>query len=198
MGDPASIERRLSVTNMTWRPASSAVMSGWCSRPTKCRCGAPGPGSISMYEPDSRVPRPRAPRRLSCGRTTQKRVFRRRKWSVPWLKRMVSTTFAKSSLNWMPSTMPMSTSLYLTMVLPASMPSAVRNAMVTSGPRSEMVLTISQPPTINVTSGMSHTMEGPERLRTFGLSIVRGPLIPHPLQGCPKSTWDRSCAQRTW
>ena len=115
--------------------------------------------------------KPDAPCKPSCGLTTQKRVLRFKNFSDPLLNSAVNMILEKSSLNLICSTIPISTFLYLTFVLPTSIPSAVLKLILTWGPCSESVLKTSQLPTNNVTTGIIQTTEGPDRLFTFGFEI---------------------------
>src|SRR5262245_37908845 len=88
------------------------------------------------------------------GRTTQKRVSSTRKPAALLTSSAVATTRAWSSLSAMIFTSPMSTSLYLIFVLPASSPSAVRKVIVTVGPRSRIAFAASHAPTSTATNRM--------------------------------------------
>ena len=68
----------------------------------------------------------------------------------------------KSSLNSIFSTTPISTFLYLTLVLSTSIPSAVLKLIVARGPFSDKVFTINQPPTKTVIRGITQTIDGPD------------------------------------
>ena len=112
---------------------------------------------MPMYEPESRVPRPVTVPPETRGRTTQKRVSSTRYFFASLTSSAVTMTCEVSGASTMPVTRPISTSLYLSLVLPASRPSAVANVIVMVGPFSRIDLTASQPPTSAATSGISHT-----------------------------------------
>src|SRR5262245_35325875 len=97
------------------------------------------------------------------GRTTQKRVSSTRKAAALLTSSAVATTRVWSSLSAMVFTSPMSTSLYLIFVLPASSPSAVRKEIVTVGPRSRIAFAASHAPTTTATNGMIQMSCGVQR-----------------------------------
>src|ERR1700741_2143234 len=102
------------------------------------------------------------------GRTTQKRVS-----STRWAPKSFSicalaTTSFRSGENHSDLTTPTCTSRYLSLVLPASMPSAFLKRMVMVGPRSTTVLTASHPASSAATSGTSHTAGIGQRARPGG------------------------------
>src|ERR1044071_6327180 len=97
------------------------------------------------------------------GRTTKKRVSSRRKSSACLLSSAVTTMPFRSGRKTMVLTRPISTSLYLILVLPASRPSAVLKVMVMVGPCSSTAFTASQPPTSTATMGMSQMSCGVKR-----------------------------------
>src|SRR5450830_688503 len=77
---------------------------------------------------------------------------------------MVTSTLLKSSPRLIARTWPISTSLYLTLVLPGSSPSALLKLTVTVGPWSIMDLVTSAAPISAASKGISHTSDGSQRL----------------------------------
>src|SRR5262249_47744033 len=96
---------------------------------------------------------------------TKNRVSSTRKLSTCLLSSAVATTPLRSVLSVTVLTKPISTSLYLILVLPASRPSAVLKLMVMTGPRSRMARTASQPPTSTATMGTIQMSCGVKRRR---------------------------------
>ena len=107
------------------------------------------------------------------GRTTQKRVSSTRNDSACFLTSAVATTVLRSSPSATSVTRPMSTSLYLILVLPASRPSAVLNLMVTVGPRSMNAWTASQAPMRAATMGTIQTSCSEPRFFVFATASGR-------------------------
>ena len=89
-----------------------------------------------MKAPESNVANPLISLALTRGRTTQKRVVSVRKGAVFLAMTAVTTIPERSSSTRTPSTRPTSTSRYLILVLPSSIPPALSNLMVIVGPRS--------------------------------------------------------------
>src|SRR3982751_3003923 len=93
-------------------------------------------------------------------------------------------------------TSPISTFLYLILVLPASKPSAVLKLIVIVGPRSSTAFTPSQAPMIKATAGINQTSETVQpRFRATaasgiskisGSTGVRSMVPPH---GIPNESW---------
>ena len=121
---------------------------------------------------------PDTPLMPTRGRTTQKRVSSRMRLRAFFTNDTVATTCELSSLSEMAVTVPITTSLYLTGVLPASRPCAVLNVIVISGPTDNHAwITIDRP--INAaTSGTSQTSESRRRLRVTGGSWGSRPCGP--------------------
>ncbi len=86
------------------------------------------------------MPRPVTELALTRARTTQKREFSERYDSASLTSWAFTITWARSLLRVISSTSPISTSLHLILVLPASSPSAVLKVIVISGPFSETAL----------------------------------------------------------
>src|SRR5262245_5459317 len=105
------------------------------------------------------------PPAVTRGRTTKNCVSARRKSSACLLSSAVTMMPLRSELSVIVLTTPISTSLYLIFVFPASRPSAVLNSMVITGPRSRMARTASQPPTSTATIGMIQTSWKAKRFR---------------------------------
>src|SRR5262245_21239005 len=105
------------------------------------------------------------PPAVTRGRTTKNCVSARRKSSACLLSSAVTMMPLRSELSVIVLTTPISTSLYLIFVLPASSPSAVLNSMVITGPRSRMARTASHPPTSTATIGMIQTSWKAKRFR---------------------------------
>src|SRR5262249_52226777 len=102
------------------------------------------------------------------GRTTQKRVSSTRWGSTSLARSAFTMTSFRSGETDTVLTIPICTSLYLSLVFPASMPSALLNLMVMVGPRSRRVLTPSQPASSAAMSGTSHTAGRCQRARPAG------------------------------
>src|SRR5262249_24465365 len=87
----------------------------------------------------------------------------------------VATTSFRSGENQSAVTVPICTSLYLSLVLPAWMPSAFLKRTVMVGPRSSTILTTSHPASSAATSGTSHTARRCQRVRpattAWGISV---------------------------
>jgi hypothetical protein len=119
--------------------------------------------STPMYAPDSSVPSPEMPLAPTRGRTTQNRVSLAAKFSASLVSWILTSTCLKSFVRAIACTDPISTSLYLTFVLPASSPSALVKVTVTVGPFSVMALATSAMPMSAAISGMSQTKDGIQR-----------------------------------
>ena len=87
-----------------------------------------------MYAPDKSVLRPEIPPTPRRGRTTQKRVSSRKSFVFSRSSLAITLTLSRSSLSVTASTSPTSTLRELSLVLPASIPSAVSKVIVISGP----------------------------------------------------------------
>src|SRR5882672_1210689 len=99
------------------------------------------------------------------GFTTQKRVSSTR-WGLASLtSSAVAMTSFRSGESATDLTTPICTSLYFSLVLPASMPSALLKRMVMVGPRSSTAFTPSQPASSAATKGTSHTAGSDQRAR---------------------------------
>src|SRR5260370_36385176 len=98
------------------------------------------------------------------GRTIQKRVSLTAKSSATFVNCTSTMTRAWSLDSVIVLTDPMSTSLYLTFVLPGSSPSALEKLIVMVGPRSTTDLTTSATPISAAISGISQTSDGSQRL----------------------------------
>ncbi len=109
--------------------------------------------------------RPETPVASARGRTTQNLVSAAVKLRASWSSWTVAMTRERSSASLRLFTVPISTSLYLSRVLPASMPSAVRNEMVIVGPRSTSIRTTRVMPTSAATIGISQISDGSQRRR---------------------------------
>src|ERR1700758_3690164 len=96
-------------------------------------------------------------------------------------------TCRKSSDSVMPCTDPISTSFYLTFVLPASMPSALLKVTVTTGPFSATDLTTSATPINAEMSGTSQIRDGSQRLRglSSGLERLERCIVQNSVSGFP-------------
>src|SRR6266542_2641002 len=163
-GVPTSVDPRSSARSMNCRPGSSPVTIGATSSPTKSRRDSLDlPMSMPMKPPESSVPSPDTPPAVMRGRTTKNRVSSRRNSSDCLLSSAVTTMPFRFGLKVMVLTRPISTSLYLIFVLPASRPSAVLKVMVIVGPRSRIALAASQPPTSTATMGMIQMSCGVKR-----------------------------------
>src|SRR6476661_2311047 len=148
-------------------------MTGGVSSPSKSRRASEDlPGSMPMYDPESRVPMPDTVPPAMRARTTQKRVSSTTRSSAALERSALTRTPVRSSPSEMLFTTPISTSLYFTRVLPASMPSAVLNRIVTVGPCDITARTASQPPITAAMSGSSHTHWNPQR--RFGAASASG------------------------
>ena len=153
------MEPRSSADSRNVLPDTSAVTAGGDSSPSKSRrSSVERPGSVPMYAPASSVPNPETRPPEMRGRTTQNLVSLT---IVP-----LETSFTISAVTITPLrsssivicfTVPMSTSLYLMRVLPASRPSAVRKRIVIVGPRSRKWCRASHPAMSAATIGMIHT-----------------------------------------
>src|SRR5262249_38165643 len=121
--------------------------------------------ALRVAGPAKGVRRPTPPPAVTRGRTTKTRVSSTRKLSASLLSSAVATTPFRSGLRLTVFTRPISTSLYLILVLPASRPSAVLKVMVMTGPRSRTAFTASQPPTSTATMGTSQMSWGAKRRR---------------------------------
>src|SRR5450830_43974 len=136
-------------------------MMGGCSRPANSfLVSSDLPASAPMYAPESKVLSPEIPDAATRGRTTQKRASSAVKLSASLVSCTVVTTWERSLLSLIACTRPISTSLYLTLVLPASSPSAEMKVIVMIGPRSRMILTTKVKPMTAATIGMSQTRDG--------------------------------------
>src|SRR5882672_1563346 len=89
------------------------------------------------------------------GRTTQNRVSARAKCLTLLSRATVATTCDWSLLNEIAETVPTTTSLHLTGVLPASRPPAVWKLMVICGPAEDQVWITIDTPISAATSGTS-------------------------------------------
>src|SRR5260221_5171973 len=99
------------------------------------------------------------------GFPTQKRVSSTR-WGLPSLTNSaVAMTSFRSGESATDLTIPICTSLYFSLVLPASMPSALLKRIVMVGPRSSTAFTPSQPASSAATKGTSHTAGSDQRAR---------------------------------
>src|ERR1700731_3176003 len=107
-----------------------------------------------MNEPDNKVLSPETPLNATRGRTTQKRVSAAAKASAALVNSTLTSTCDRSRLSVTALTSPISTSLYLTLVLPGSMPSAVLKVMVMVGPVCNSACTTSDNPTSAATIGI--------------------------------------------
>ncbi len=92
-------------------------------------------------------------------RTTQNRVLSEIKRSASLTICALTTTCEASSPMRISSTNPISTSLNLILVFPASSPSADLKVTVICGPFSVKAFTTSQPPMSAATTGTTHTSE---------------------------------------
>ena len=90
-------------------------------------------------------------------RTTQKRVSSSSSFCAPWVISAVTTTPLPSGASAIDFTSPMSTFLYLILVLPGSRSSAVLKVMVTVGPVASQARTPSVRPINAARMGISHT-----------------------------------------
>ena len=118
-----------------------------------------------MYAPDSSVVSPDTPLAPTRGRTTQKRESLTAKSSPSLVSCTCTSTCDRSFDSVMVFTEPMSTSLYLTLVLPGSRPSALLKVIVIVGPLSVTDLITSARPISAAISGITQTSEGSQRLR---------------------------------
>src|SRR5262245_41967042 len=132
---------------MKWRPGTSPVIRGATSSPTYSRrLIVDFPGSTPIYDPENSVPSPDTIPPAIRGLTTQNCVSSTKRDSASLTSSTVTSTSFPLSASVIPFTSPTSTDLYLTLVLPASRPSAVLKVIVIVGPLSMMPLTTSQPP----------------------------------------------------
>ena len=122
------------------------------------------PASTPIYAPDSSVPSPDTPVAPTRGRTIQKREPLTAKSSDSFLSCTSTSTRVRSFDSVIALTMPISTSLYLTWVLPGSRPSALWKVRVISGPRSRTDLITRPMPISAAISGTSHTSDGSQPL----------------------------------
>ena len=118
-----------------------------------------------MYAPESSVVRPDTPLAPTRGRTTQKRESLTAKSSPSLVSCTCTSTCDRSFDSVMVFTEPTSTSLYLTLVLPGSRPSALMKLIVMVGPFSVTDLITSAMPISAAISGITQTSEGSQRLR---------------------------------
>src|SRR5579864_649984 len=166
-----SIEPSESPRSVYWWPFWSPVIGGGVSRPTKSFCvSSVRPASTPMYAPDSKVPSPDTPLAPMRGLTTQKRVPLTAKSSasfVSWTSTITCDRFFASVIVF---TEPTSTSLYLTLVLPGSRPSALTKLIVIVGPLSATDLMTSATPISAATSGITQTSDGSQLRRGGSMS----------------------------
>src|ERR1700761_685200 len=161
-----SIEPSESPCRTNWWPFWSPVIGGGVSRPTKFfSLSGECPASAPMYAPESSVVRPDTPLAPTRGRTTQKRESLTAKSSPSLVNCTCTSTWDRSFDSVMVFTEPTSTSLYFTLVLPGSRPSALTKLIVMVGPFSVTDLITSAMPISAAISGITQTSEGSQRLR---------------------------------
>src|SRR5258706_266237 len=112
---------------------------------------------MPMYVPDTSVPSPEMLPPAMRGRATQKRVSSTSSESASRLIAADTTACLRAGVSLISWTSPISTFLYLILVLPASSPSAVLNEIAIIVPRSRIDLTTIHPPITAATSGSTHT-----------------------------------------
>src|SRR5215831_10073423 len=129
------------------------------------------------------------------GRTTQNFVSSTRYGSA-FLTSSTVTRISCRVPNSSDLTTPTSRLLNLTLVFPASSPSAVLNEIVIVGPLSKIPLTTIHPPTKAATMGISHTSCGAERrfltataVGTSSRPVPRDPSNMMPLFRLPEQPW---------
>src|SRR5262245_2831119 len=168
-GEPTSSDPALAPRRTSGVPGLSPATTGGASSPTNSRrLFSDLPAPTPMYAPESSVSRPDTVPAAMRGRTTQKRVSSTR-WGATSLARSAFTmTSFKSGETDTDRTIPICTSLYFSLVFPASTPSPFLNLMVMEGPRSRTVFTPSQPASSAATSGTSHTAGMRQRARPAG------------------------------
>src|SRR5450830_156208 len=156
-----SSEPRSPACSTNCLPEVSRVMMGGCSSPANSfLVSSDLPATAPNKAPDNKVFRPEMPDAATRGRTTQKRVSSAVKLSASLVSCTVVKTCERSLLSVIDCTRPISTSLYFTLVLPASSPSAEEKLIVITGPRSINILATSVRPTTAATMGINHTSEG--------------------------------------
>src|SRR3984957_13175694 len=111
------------------------------------------------------VPRPVTLAPEMRGRTTQNFVSDARNSSVLGAICALMITRWWSSESRIDDTVPISTPLYWSLVLPASRPSAVRKTIVIVGPSLRILVTATHTPTSAARIGMNHTSDSRVRLR---------------------------------
>jgi hypothetical protein len=160
-----STEPRESPRSTYCVPFWSPVTAGGVSRPVKSVCvSCPWPASTPMYAPDSSVPSPDTPVAPTRGRTIQKREPLTAKSSASFFSCTWTSTRDRSFDSLIVLTMPISTSLYFTCVLPGSSPSALWKLIEISGPRSRTDLITRPIPISAAISGTSQTSDGSQPL----------------------------------
>src|SRR6185437_7096309 len=139
------------------------LQSGEYIRLVRCHTGIGADVS-----PEQQSTNPDTPEPAIRGRTTQKRLSAAVKLFASFFSCTLTSTCERSSLSMMDCTVPISTSLYLTLVLPASSPSAELNIIVISGPCCTQVLIAIEIPITAASMGISQINEGIQsRCRTF-------------------------------
>src|SRR5215467_1318086 len=140
------------------------------------------------------VPSPETPLRVTRGSTTQNFASSTRRLATRFDIFAVTSTPSESFASSTLVTWPIFTSLYLTSVFPASIPSATLNMMVMVGPSVRIRSTAIPTATTAARMGMIQTMEIRERLRDTTVACAtasRSPsaMLSHPGRaGSPDET----------
>ena len=150
-------------------------MIGGTSSPVNVRCLLFDlPTSKPMKLPESRVPNPDTPLRVTRGSTTQNFASATIRSPAFLSILAVTSTFEWSEESCTAVTCPMFTSLYLMKVLPASTPWAALKRMVMVGPSLRMRWIAMPIATTAARIGMIQTTE--IRWRRLGTTVARGRL----------------------
>ena len=144
------------------------------------------PTSNPMKLPESRVPKPDTPLRVTRGSTTQNFASATIRPAALLSIFAVTSTFEWSEESCTAVTCPMFTSLYLTKVLPASTPWAALNTMVMVGPSLRMRWIAIPMATTAARIGTIQTTE--IRWRLLGTTVALGRLSGLSAMAVPRAS----------